>query len=637
MPVDIAMIAAPVKTRSRSGGSDLRRIADRLFKADVSLEGIAPAFSGLGVYPGPALGHLVIRPETYRALRSALGKGSAVPVIYAVDDGTCVDFDILSESDGLIASDGSPNAWCAVQAKCEGIPTVIAVDATFNVPEPRLVEREILVEAAGAEPTRVTIQAQEVEVTAGDGRKVTVREGDVVVLDGDTGLVYVNAGVTLKMPPAREAFYLLVDVVQEALERFGPTEAWERLTETGSYRRNRDRFVALVSTPEFREFTDLLRTARETAGLQVMAAGHTEEGAILARLFFADFDVDANGDLRIAPTTEYSGVGLLRSERCFRKPRELDALRTLILGEDIGVPDRYDAAKAVVAEHEAAWLASVLRANSGCPTVVRALCVPLNKLFPPELDLSGLCRDYGIDEERARTRIEQNFREAETFHGCRGARLHMLRRDLTELEIESILRAGAQVMRDGGDVDLTILVAMVTFPQEIERYIEWYDGVYDRLLAEGLRLPRVKLSMMIETSTAYHLVDRFFLLRGRHIALKGALFGGNDFTAATLNFNRRDAVRAVIPNYVRLGILPANPFLTLHADTVGRLMVDALERIRNVALDHDLLIGIGGEQSGDVESVRWLTRHAAPRGLSYVATSADMMVNALMASAMAMR
>lgn len=636
MSIDV-VTAAPPKTHHRCGRQDLRRLADRLFKADVSLEGVTPAFSGLGVYPGPALGYLVIRPETYRALRSAGGKGSAVPVIYAVDDGTCVDFDILSESEGLIASDGSPNAWCAVQAKCEGIPTVIGVNGTFHVTEPRLVEREILVESAGAEAIRITIQAQEVEIVNEDGRKVIVREGDVVVLDGDTGWVYVNAGISLKMPPAREAFYMLVDVLQESLERFGPVDGWDRLTETEAYRSNRVRFAELVRTPEFRQFTDLLRTARESASLKVMAAGHTEEGAILARLFFADFEVDPNGDLMVVPTTEYSGVGLLRSERCFRKPKELDALRALILGDDVVDPDRYRAAKAIVAEHEAAWLASILRSNSGCPSVVRGLCVPLNKLFPPELDLSGLCRHYGIDEERARVRIEQNFREAETFHGCRGARLHMLRRDLTELEIESILRAGAKVLKEGGEVDLTILVAMVTFPQEIAHYIEWFDGVYDRLLAEGLRLPQTKLSMMIETSTAYHLIDRFFLLRGKHIALKGALFGGNDFTAATLNFNRRDAVRTVIPNYIKLGILPANPFLTIHPDTVGRLMIDALDRIRKVAMDHDLLIGIGGEQSGDLESVRWLTRHAAPMGLSYVATSADMMVHALMASAMSGR
>jgi pyruvate,orthophosphate dikinase len=173
----------------------------------------------------------------------------------------------------------------------------------------------------------------------------------------------------------------------------------------------------------------------------------------------------------------------------------------------------------------------------------------------------------------------------------------MLRRDLTELEIEGILRAAADVMAQGGRVDLSILVATVTFPEEIAHYIDWYDGVYDRLLAEGLRLPSVRLSMMIETSAAYHLLDRFFRLRGRHIALRGALFGCNDLTAATLNLNRTDAVRAVIPEYIKLGILPGNPFTMLHVDTVGRVVTQGLERIRAAAPDGDLLIGIGGRSA----------------------------------------
>src|SRR5690349_30272 len=119
---------------------------------------------------------------------------------------------------------------------------------------------------------------------------------------------------------------------------------------------------------------------------------------------------------------------------------ELDALRALILGADLCDPELYETAKTNFAQHHAKWLEAVLRVNSGCPTVVRALCMPLNKLFPTDLDYSPFCRRYGISEATARQRVESHFREMETFHGCRGARLHMLRQDLAELEIDSILR-----------------------------------------------------------------------------------------------------------------------------------------------------------------------------------------------------
>lgn len=225
--------------------------------------------------------------------------------------------------------------------------------------------------------------------------------------------------------------------------------------------------------------------------------------------------------------------------------------------------------------------------------------------------------------------------ESETFHGCRGARLHMLRSDLAKLEIRAVLLAASATMTVGGKVDLTILVSMVTFPEEISLYIAMFDEVYDNLLEQQVMLPEVGLAIMIETSAAFHRIEKFFDKKGRHIHFVGALFGGNDFTAATLNLNRHDAIRTVIPHYVKLGILDANPFFTLQEDIVGDAICSGLERLRRVAGGRSLVIGFGGEQAGDRATVSWLASNAAPLGLNYVSTSPDRMVEALFAAASA--
>ena len=53
--------------------------------------------------------------------------------------------------------------------------------------------------------------------------------------------------------------------------------------------------------------------------------------------------------------------------------------------------------------------------------------------------------------------------------------------------------------------------------------------------------------------------------------------------------------------YVKTGILPANPFVTIDADGVGQLIELAVRR--GHATRPDLEVGICGEHGGDPESI----------------------------------
>lgn len=160
-----------------------------------------------------------------------------------------------------------------------------------------------------------------------------------------------------------------------------------------------------------------------------------------------------------------------------------------------------------------------------------------------------------------------------------------------------------------------------------------FDEIYENLLKEGLSLPNTGLSIMVETSAAYHGFEKFIDKNGQHIEFRGALVGGNDFTAATLNLNRHDAMRTIIPHYVKEGLLPNNPFQSLHSDIVGNAICNLLRRIRVASPHKSLTIAFGGEQAGDWQTVSWLSEYAACEGLSYVATSPDRLLDALFAAA----
>lgn len=589
-------------------------------------------FEGIGLHPGTVTGYLIFQPENIAHLRSVFGQDMVrLPVIYGVDEGDCNDLEPLSFSKALLSSNASPNAWCAVQAKSEGLPSVIGVQASFSSPGGKLSKRNVDFSFSDGRQIQATIHARTVEIEGPNGL-VRMTEGDLVTLDGNSGMIYAGL-IGAITPAAKEIHSMLTDIMVVAIEQFGPVQAWKRFRETPLYQQYRPRLVYLAKDDEFKVFQQALKAARQLTPIRVMATAHTVDGTVQTRLAFADIEADEHGDIAFTLHDQLTGIGLLRTERYYRRNEELDALRVLMLGRGSIDKSNFEKAKNLIMRFETDCTRDIFIANSGCPTVVRLLCMPFNKLFPDGLDIAALSESYRLDAQKVEKQIRETLRESETFHGCRGARLHMLRLDLLRLQAEAVLRAADEAIRLGADVQLTILVAMVTFPEEINIHIEIFDETYGKLLKEGLRLPETGLAIMVETSAAYHSIEKFLNKKGRYIEFRGALVGGNDFTAATLNLNRHDATRAIIPHYVKSGILPSNPFLTLHSDTVGSTICSLLRRMRTASRNGPLTIGFGGEQAGDWQTVSWLSTHAAPEGLSYVSTSPDRLLDALFAAA----
>ena len=92
-------------------------------------------------------------------------------------------------------------------------------------------------------------------------------------------------------------------------------------------------------------------------------------------------------------------------------------------------------------------------------------------------------------------------------------------------------------------------------------------------------------------------------------------YGTNDLTQTTFGISRDDAESGFLVEYQQRSILTENPFATIDAKGVGKLMGIATELGRQTR--PDLEIGICGEHGGDPKSIALC--HTL--GLNYVSCS----------------
>ena len=91
-------------------------------------------------------------------------------------------------------------------------------------------------------------------------------------------------------------------------------------------------------------------------------------------------------------------------------------------------------------------------------------------------------------------------------------------------------------------------------------------------------------------------------------------FGTNDLTQTIFGLSRDDAGK-FLPQYVELGILPKDPFISIDIEGVGEMVRIATEKGRSVK--PDLKLGICGEHGGDPASIEFCEKV----GLDYVSCS----------------
>ena len=192
--------------------------------------------------------------------------------------------------------------------------------------------------------------------------------------------------------------------------------------------------------------------------------------------------------------------------------------------------------------------------------------------------------------------------------GHRGCRLAVSYPEIAEMQTTAIINAALKMKKAGNDIVPEIMIPLVGTARELAEQKAIVLRVHGEVQAKKRVEIPLKVGTMIEVPRGALTADE--------IAREAEFFsfGTNDLTQMTWGYSRDDAGR-FIHRYVEDRILAHDPFVTIDADGVGRLVRIAAEGGRRTR--PDIKLGICGEHGGDPKSIELCHE----LGLSYVSCS----------------
>ncbi len=351
----------------------------------------------------------------------------------------------------------------------------------------------------------------------------------------------------------------------------------------------------------------------------------------------ADTPYDAEKALKFGA----EGIGLCRTERMFNASDRIGLFQEMILADS--VEDRLAYLRELMPLQKKDFK-DILRTMQGLPVTIRLLDPPLHEFLPSEeslerdietlqkcqnaiknvCDLPDLLPDGDpqvksmltegehmlssiADLQAAELEHKQNtlrkirfLREVNPMLGHRGVRLGITYPEIYEMQVEAILEAAGELIKETVPVHVEIMIPQVCTSQELKRVQSLIMRVERRVKERSGSTVPFSLGTMIEVVRA--------CMRAGTLAEMAEFFsfGTNDLTQATFSFSREDAENKFLPFYTEHKILQDNPFEILDVKGVGRLMAITVEWGRKSR--PDLKIGICGEHGGEPSSVEFCHR-----------------------------
>ncbi len=344
-----------------------------------------------------------------------------------------------------------------------------------------------------------------------------------------------------------------------------------------------------TENPRFQKFMDMVDKFRT---IDVRTNADTPEDAQIARDFGAE------------------GIGLFRTEHMFYgdSPEAKAAvlvLRKMIMTQDA---DKRQAAIDELFNHVKRDVKSTMKVMEGLPVTFRLLDPPLHEFVPSKApQIKEMADALGTTPEEVVKRGE-DLHEVNPMMGHRGVRLGITYPTLTEMQIQAILEAAAELKDEGVDARPEIMVPVTCTVKELDLVKPLFERVKESVEKAANVTVDCPYGTMIEIPRACLTADE---MAG---TAEFFSFGTNDLTQMSFGFSRDD-VGGFLGDYTEKGVLAADPFETIDQEGVGQLIQLAVERGRTAR--PDLKIGICGEQGGDPASVEFCFK----TGLNYVSCS----------------
>ncbi|MCF8217279.1 MAG: pyruvate, phosphate dikinase [Chlorobium sp.] len=299
------------------------------------------------------------------------------------------------------------------------------------------------------------------------------------------------------------------------------------------------------------------------------------------------------------------GIGLCRTEHMFFGGDKIDAMREMILADDIeGRKAALD--KLLPVQREDFY--GLFKAMGSRPVTIRLLDPPLHEFLPHTVsEIEALAGKIGKSVEAVTARID-DLHECNPMLGLRGCRLGILHPEIPAMQVRAIIEAACRMKHEGHEVVPEIMVPLVSTVKELEVTSEIiHKTARDVIAAQGIDI-RYLVGTMIEVPRA--------ALTSAAIARAADFFsyGTNDLTQMGLGMSRDDSGQ-FLPAYQQQEIFDCSPFESIDIDGVGRMLDISVQEGRSVK--PDLKLGICGEQGGDPATIEFCHK----TGLNYVSCS----------------
>ena len=382
----------------------------------------------------------------------------------------------------------------------------------------------------------------------------TFKEGDFLSIDGTSGLVYAGQ---IKTAPSEIISGLLSDdkVAQK--------------------------------TEKYKNYVQLMKWCEQSTKLSVRTNADTPEQARQAIAFGA------------------VGIGLVRTEHMFFEGDRIDAMREMILADNLA--DR-EAALAKLLPYQREDFFGIFKALKGFPATIRFLDPPLHEFLPHSKEQQmDLARKINVPVEKIMARVHE-LHEFNPMLGFRGCRLGIKFPEITRMQARAVLEAAADATKAGFKAKPEIMIPLVGFKKELDLQ----TAIVHEVAALVQKEKKVKIAYSVGTMIE---IPRG-ALTADEIAQTAEFFsfGTNDLTQTCLGMSRDDS-GSFLGAYTENEIVKKNPFASIDQTGVGQLVKIACEKGNQTR--PGIKLGICGEHGGDPDSVKFCHKV----GLTYVSCS----------------
>ncbi|MEK7806948.1 MAG: putative PEP-binding protein, partial [Chloroflexota bacterium] len=224
---------------------------------------------------------------------------------------------------------------------------------------------------------------------------------------------------------------------------------------------------------------------------------------------WANADTPADAAQAVALGAE--GIGLCRTEHMFLHPQRLHAVRQMLLNAEVAEewrrehPDlvedppngqelpagvaEFFTALAQVRQLQTDDFTQIFEVMGRHPVIIRLLDAPLHEFLPPyESLLTELVElrarrapPEEIGGKEAFCRLVDSLREANPMLGHRGCRLGLSFPAIYQMQVEAIITAAANLIKEGVEVHPEIMVPLTVHVEEMRRLRRDLTAVADRV------------------------------------------------------------------------------------------------------------------------------------------------------------